>query len=135
MTPFFFAYGTLRPDVTGALGKEQRARLQVEAEVVGPAHVTGQMILMGDYPGLIEGDGRVLGVIYQLKTPSDTLAWLDAYEGVRGQSSDEYQRVAREAQGNTGASVSVWFYLLKGFRIPNRHDIIHGGDWSTVIWS
>ena len=67
-----FVYGTLLEgmDKHEALAGAQR---------LGPALVRGDLLDLGDYTGLVEGDGFVIGEIYQLD-PTD-LVPLDELEG------------------------------------------------------
>lgn len=87
-----FVYGSLLPHATSPMGAAERVRLAAEAHYLGPAHTRGVLLNLGDYPGLIEGSDTVYGGLYQLHTPAKTLTWLDAYEGIAGRPSDDYQR-------------------------------------------
>ena len=68
-----FIYGTLMPGL----------RLQAEmhgAHFVGVAQVQGRLVDVGCYPGLLQGEGRVTGEVYEVDEVH--LAQLDAVEGL-----------------------------------------------------
>jgi len=122
-----FVYGTLMPDACGELGLAERARLAVEADLLGPATTTGLLLDLGDYPGLIDGPGVVHGIVYALRNPAATLAWLDAYEDVRGTSQDLYRRDERPVTLETGTSISAWTYVSIQPMIERA--VIGSGRW------
>ena len=92
MTAFLFVYGTLCFDCTGRLGQQERTRLARESSVIGERSVRGRMVDLGGYPGLVDGPGRVEGLVVRLTRPAVSLAWLDTYEGIGGAHA-EYERV------------------------------------------
>jgi phosphoserine phosphatase len=127
MSQVLFVYGTLRPDVQSAMGTAQRRRLAGEARDLGPATTEGLLADLGAYPGLVDGDGRVRGRAYALRTPADTFAWLDAYEGLAGRPDDEYRRIVRGIALDTGVRIEAWVYRYNG---PQKQPhILTSGDW------
>jgi gamma-glutamylcyclotransferase (GGCT)/AIG2-like uncharacterized protein YtfP len=73
MTHAIFIYGTLLPG------------LRLEAEMhgalfVGAAQVSGRLVDVGRYPGLLPGEGQVTGEVYEVDEVH--LARLDAVEGL-----------------------------------------------------
>ena len=110
--PKLFVYGTLLPDDRGAFGAAERTRLAAEADLIGAATTRGLLADLGDYPGLIGGNGLVHGAVYRLRDPARTLAWLDDYEGVTGAAGDTYARETRSITLSTGAIVMCWSYCL-----------------------
>ncbi len=74
----FFFYGLLKQ---GAKGAPQHIDLDTGGEFLGPAQIEGKLYDLGDYPGLLAGDGRVEGMLYRLDDVS-LLPALDAFEGV-----------------------------------------------------
>jgi len=127
MTPLLFVYGTLLPDDRGAYGAVERARLAAEADLVGLASTRGALLDLGDYPGLVEGDGVVHGAVYRLRDPAHTLAWLDAYEGVTGGHGDEYVRCVCEVTVATKDYGSCWTYCYLQFKVDAAP--IESGRW------
>jgi gamma-glutamylcyclotransferase (GGCT)/AIG2-like uncharacterized protein YtfP len=68
---YLFIYGTLMPGL----------RLEAEmhgARFVGPAQIQGRLVDVGRYPGLLPGDGSVVGEIYEVDDAH--LARLDGVE-------------------------------------------------------
>lgn len=122
-----FVYGTLKPDLAGGIGASERARLAAEATLLGCATTAGILIDLGSYPGLIEGEGQVHGVVYRLRDPAITLGWLDIYEGITGSADDEYLRLARRVTLAFGKNTSCWTYQLIQFKIEDA--VIPSGSW------
>lgn len=101
---YLFVYGTLR---AGA-GTPQAARLAREAISLGRAHAAGRLLLIGSYPGLVAGTGRVTGEVYQLDAPAPVLLWLDRYEGPR------FRREVHPVQLAAGGELEAWVYRYAG---------------------
>jgi gamma-glutamylcyclotransferase (GGCT)/AIG2-like uncharacterized protein YtfP len=127
MTDMLFVYGTLRPDANCAMGQRARASLQRESQLVGSARTQGTLFNLGNYQALGTGSGMIVGSLYQLKDPSNTLMWLDEYEGITNTSADEYERVLRTALSNDEQPVKAWVYVLK--HTAESAQIIPSGDW------
>ena len=73
MSEYLFAYGTLIPGCEPAQMNSACSRLEFVAE----GTVRGILYDLGTFPGVIEGDGVVRGVV--LRVPSDAWAEMDAY--------------------------------------------------------
>ena len=123
MNPHVFVYGTL----LSRAGHPMGARLQREARLLGEASIQGRLYSLGRYPGLVESaDASEIahGEVYALNRPAAALEWLDAYEGIRpgkGGSPADYERVEREVQLASGATLAAWVYLYRkstGMRPP-----------------
>jgi gamma-glutamylcyclotransferase (GGCT)/AIG2-like uncharacterized protein YtfP len=121
-----FVYGSLRPDASGVMGAGERVRLAAEASVIGPGHVAGLLVDLGEYPGLLSGPGRVQGLVYRMNDPIGTLAWLDAYEGVLGAIDDPYRRDVVDVWLADG-QLRVWTYIYLAPIVEGR--LIFSGDW------
>ena len=70
---YLFVYGTL------CKGLSRNSILQ-NTEYLGIASCTGKLLNIGFYPALIQGDGKVIGEIYQID-PKVLLPKLDKIEG------------------------------------------------------
>lgn len=111
-----FTYGTLQRGQEGT-------KLMEGCERIGPATVAGSLYdIDGEYPALVlAGKGRVEGEIW--RCPSEALARLDEYEGVR---QGLFRRVATEAGG-----LACWVYVagpkLARRLTPRRR--IKSGRW------
>lgn len=101
---YLFVYGTLR---AGA-GTPQAARLAREGVTRGRAHAAGRLLLVGSYPGLVAGTGRVTGEVYRLDAPAPVLQWLDRYEGPR------FQREVQPVELAAGDELNAWVYRYAG---------------------
>lgn len=99
-----FVYGTLRP---GAAGEAAR-RLAREAHHLGRAEIDGDLLLVGRYPGLVSGTGRVTGDVFELANPSASLSWLDEYEG------PEFRRGLCRVRLSEGGGIEAWVYRYQG---------------------
>lgn len=119
---WLFVYGTLRPGVSGTAGE-----LVAGLETVGGAVVRGLLFDLGDYPGMIDGEGAVHGELLLVRD-SSRLAVLDDYEGC-GEARPLFRRRRATARRETGEEISVWAYFYAGsvvgaVRIP-------GGDYAA----
>jgi gamma-glutamylcyclotransferase (GGCT)/AIG2-like uncharacterized protein YtfP len=99
-----FVYGTLRPSVAT---DEQRPLIE-GLERLGEATVTGRLIDLGDYPGLVAGEELVRGELLAVHDPRQ-LAALDDYEECGG-PDPLYRRERTRAHRDDGSSIEVWVY-------------------------
>lgn len=107
-------YGTLRSEFDNPHAR----MLRRDAVLLGAARIAGAIFHLGRYPGLrLEGQGAVVGEVYQLRTPAETLSLLDDYEG------SEYRRVAVDVPGFG----PVWTYELT--EQPAGAPLIASGDF------
>jgi gamma-glutamylcyclotransferase (GGCT)/AIG2-like uncharacterized protein YtfP len=100
-----FIYGTLMPGL----------RLQAEmqgARFVGAAQVSGRLVDVGRYPGLLAGEGLVTGEVYEVDDAH--LALLDGVEGVvpGDRAASQYWRevVAVVSGALQGQQVQTYLY-------------------------
>lgn len=118
-----FVYGSLRP----SLARGRPLELVADLEHRGVASVPGDLYDLGDYPGLVPGDGRVWGDL--LRPPdAERLALLDDYEECGG-PNPLFRRVVLTASRGDGSCCPVWAYRYErsvagGRRIP-------GGDYAA----
>ena len=119
-----FIYGTLMPGL----------RLQAEmqgAERLGPARVPGRLVDVGRYPGLLQGEGLVVGEVYRVSEAQ--LAHLDEVEemvpGDRGAS--QYWRERVTVQEGALAGQQVWTYVYN-LPVDGLTPIAHG-DYRRYI--
>lgn len=114
-------YGQLRP---GRLGW-RRLDLGARVEVVGECRIVGRIVDCGGYPGLLAGDGEVVGDLIRVSDAA-VLADLDRYEAYNPNdlAASEYQRRAAQLVGDE-RRVESYFYLGDTEGMPP----IEGGDW------
>ena len=99
---------------------------------IAEAWTKGQLASLGRYPGLIEGEGKVIGEIYRLADPAADLERLDDLEEFDPADPDGsvYLRVRAEAQTPEGV-LDVWLYrynedTTQAPRVPS-------GDWRSFL--
>lgn len=118
-TCHLFVYGTLRSNQPNAprLGG---------ATPLGWATARGDLLDLGDYPGLVEGTGQVVGELFVL--PCAALARIDLVEGFDPLDPEGslFLREEREVQlPGRATSLGAWVY-----RWPHGGGRpIHHGDW------
>jgi gamma-glutamylcyclotransferase (GGCT)/AIG2-like uncharacterized protein YtfP len=123
MSDYLFAYGTLIP------GCEPKAMNAVcsRLTVVGEGTVRGTLYDLGAFPGVIEGDGIVHGIV--LRVPPHAWPAMDAYEGCPITGGDEglFRRVMTRATLADGRAVDCWVYVY-ALDVRGRHSV-PSGDW------
>jgi len=113
-----FVYGTLR---------DGESRAHVLDGVRTLAHAQGKLLNIGAYPGLVAGEGEVVGEVIGVQS----LAELDGIEGFHGWSASTnlYNRGLIEAVYEDGGTLGhelCWTYFWNGsLQIPR----IESGDW------
>jgi gamma-glutamylcyclotransferase (GGCT)/AIG2-like uncharacterized protein YtfP len=127
MSDLLFVYGTLRPDADCEMGRDARTSLQGESRLLGSARTQGTLYNLGNYPALGPGLETISGSLYQLNNPSNTLKWLDEYEGITNALADEYERALKTVLLKDSHPVHAWVYLLK--QPQARAELIPSGDW------
>jgi gamma-glutamylcyclotransferase (GGCT)/AIG2-like uncharacterized protein YtfP len=96
---------------------------------LGSCALAGTLYDLGEYPGLVAGEGRVVGELHQLLDPS-VIGELDRYEGYDelDPSRSEYvRRVARLID----PALDAWVYYFNG----ETRDLapVPSGDWAEHI--
>ncbi len=117
------AYGSLRqgfalPDEPGELAQLLTSE--------GPCLINGELYDMGDYPGLVAGDGHVVGELYRL---SDLKALrlidrFERYDAIDPEGSLYLRRCVRLAE----PSADAWVYFYN--RPVNDMPRVPGDDWA-----
>jgi gamma-glutamylcyclotransferase (GGCT)/AIG2-like uncharacterized protein YtfP len=109
-----FTYGTLMR------GYGLHRLLASGAEPLGAGSVRGTLLDLGDFPGLVDGAGRVIGEVYRLDDP-ELLAVLDRAEGYN------FDRRRATVTLATGRRARAWLYRYRGPR--DRAVAIPDGDY------
>ena len=116
-----FIYGTLRD------GEERSGILsKFSSKVYKDCKIKGSLIDLPDgYPGLISGDGSVVGEIHHTPDIENTLKELDRVEGFNGYGEDGslFHRVLTYSN-----NIPCWTYVYA--RSPDDGPVIESGDWS-----
>lgn len=120
MSELIFVYGALRK------GASNDWRMK-GAQWLGPAEVSGTLVRVDWYPGLVLGGGSmVLGEVY--KVGPELMNELDEFEGIGSEDerNGEYHRVKAEVSFK-GEPLNVWIYeWLKGVE---GYPVVESGDW------
>ncbi|MCL4795102.1 MAG: gamma-glutamylcyclotransferase [Bryobacteraceae bacterium] len=111
-----FAYGTLRSG-----GPRHAVLRRARPARVVEAWAPGRLLDLGEYPGLIEGRGRVAGELFEFDSLEALLPLLDEIEGARFRRA---QIVVETAAGE----FTAWAYLWAGPR--GAGPVIASGDWA-----
>jgi gamma-glutamylcyclotransferase (GGCT)/AIG2-like uncharacterized protein YtfP len=120
---YLFAYGTLIPGCEPASMTSVCSRMAL----VGEATVRGALYDLGSFPGVVEGDGVVRGIV--LRVPPDAWAAMDAYEGcpLPGGEDGLFKRIMTRATLANGETLDCWVYVYA--RDVRGHRIVESGDW------
>ena len=115
-----FIYGTLR-------GGEERSEILSEfsSKAYKDCKIRGRLLdLRGGYPGLISGDGSVVGEIHHTPKIQNALKKLDMIEGFKGYGEDGslFYRVLTYSN-----DIPCWTYVYAGS--PDDGPVIESGDW------
>ncbi len=99
-----FVYGTLRPGLSS-----EGSRLVRDLESLGEATVRGVLYDLGDYPGMVVGDGLVHGDVLRVKS-MEQLAALDTYEEC-DRPAPLFHRIVTTARSRDGSECMAWVYV------------------------
>lgn len=117
----FAVYGLLRAGESGFA----RFGLADAFAPLGPCRLPGQLYDLGDYPGLIEGKGSVIGELFEVRDPS-VMPRVDAFEDYWPEDMDRSRYVRRKVrliEPDREAWVYIWLKGLDDARL------IESGDW------
>ena len=120
-----FIYGTLRD------GEERSGILsEFSSKVYNDCKIRGKLINLqgGRYPGLISGDGSVVGEIHHtpdientLKDKNDGLDMIEGFNGY-GEKDPLFRRILTYSN-----NIPCWTYVYAGS--PDDGPVIESGDW------
>ncbi len=120
-----FVYGLLRSDMSAGL----QGFVPGKARLIGRASVAGVLYDLGDYPGIVLGDGgaSVAGEVWEI---TDASAWetLDRFEDIRADGTGQYRRETIPVTTADGGRVLAQAYLYNRATDPLR--VVASGDWS-----
>lgn len=117
-------YGTLME----GLGLDDLPDLGEALVAKGPCTIAGRLHDIGEYPGLVAGEGRVRGELFELREGTEVLKALDRYE-----QYDPFHRAdslyVRRCVRLLEPAVDAWVYFYA--REVNDEPIVPGGDWRS----
>lgn len=123
----FFFYGLLKQ---GAAGMPSHIDLEAGGAFLRPARMRGDLYNLGGYPGLVDGEGLVKGLLYRLDDVA-LVPLLDEFEDVvpGADEASLYQRVRRAFLDSTGVASGehAWVYWYNQPLGAARQ--ILTGDW------
>lgn len=127
MSDFLFVYGTLRRDANHPMHQQL---LERHSRFIAMAHYQGCLYQISHYPGVVpsvDASQQVIGEVYRLLTPAQTLVQLDNYEGcgVNFARPHEYCRVQQQVWLATGKPLTAWVYLYN-HSIAGRAQLVTG---------
>lgn len=117
-------YGTLRRGEAGYLSFGLSAKLRF----VAGCRIRGQLVDLGAYPGLIDGDGVVVGELHEIDAAA-TLAELDALEEFDVTRQDESLFIRRSVTLLEPVGTAYAYFLNTARQRVDRSRIIPSGDW------
>jgi gamma-glutamylcyclotransferase (GGCT)/AIG2-like uncharacterized protein YtfP len=122
---FLFVYGLL-------MNGFKLHHLLDGAEFVGEATTSGNLVSLGEYPGLLDGDGTVHGELYRFADLQAALPAVDEAEGFNPKDphASLYHRVARHVINGAVGSVRAWVYLFNQAAADAAP--VSSGDWRRV---
>lgn len=99
------------------------------ASFIGEGWMTGRLVDLGRYPGMLDGNGNVMGEIYRLDDIAASLEALDDLEEFDPADPDNslYLRVVRDVRCDDGSITSAWVYLYN--RDTANAPAVKSGDW------
>jgi gamma-glutamylcyclotransferase (GGCT)/AIG2-like uncharacterized protein YtfP len=93
--------------------------------LIGACWIPGDLLDLGEFPGVVPSDGQVLGELYEVLDAS-AFDELDAFEGyIRGRE-DESEYVRRRVQ-LIEPDVEAWTYLYNRPAVGQKR--VPSGDW------
>lgn len=99
-----------------------RHRLLAAATFLGEARVTGRLLDLRHYPGLVPGQGSVRGELYRLDG-AEVLGPIDREEGYN------FERRLTTVSRADGRRARAWIYWYRGPR--ERALLTPEGDWRS----
>ena len=124
-----FFYGTLM------CGFSLRRRSDIESflRFSGRGSVQGVLYDLGSYPGMVAGQGTVVGELYEILQADRLLPKLDAIEGYYPNAPDKssYLRRRSRVRHFDGVNVSSWVYVFNG--TLEKASRILSGDYAAHV--
>ncbi len=125
-TSYLFVYGTLQLDADNDMSRF----LSLNSSVFSKAYIQGKLYKIFWFPGVVlseDASEKVYGTLFQLHNVSDTLRFLDDYEGFYESNIEEslFRREITTVFLENGNSIDAWVYLYNQ-NIENKQRILSG---------
>ena len=100
-----------------------------QGRYVGSAWTAGRLVALGEYPGLLDGEGVVHGELYYFDDIDAALTMVDPIEGYNECDPDGslYRRVERKVLVDPARSVTAFLYVYN--RSVDSAPLVPDGDW------
>ncbi|MFC7440786.1 gamma-glutamylcyclotransferase family protein [Laceyella putida] len=123
-----FVYGSLRQGMYNAPLLRRGRLVAKEAWVNGVLYDTGE-----GYPGLIAGEGRVWGEVYQIT--QQELRWVDRLEDYNGPNHPDnlYERISLKVRTPEGEQTAYTYYYRDVERLKQKGKKVASGDWVAYV--
>jgi gamma-glutamylcyclotransferase (GGCT)/AIG2-like uncharacterized protein YtfP len=121
-TQLIALYGSLLP----GLGAADELGVSHALRFVGPCRIRGTLYDLGDYPGLRESSGTVIGELFEI-TDRSVLSQIDAFEEYREGAPGESVYRRELVDLIEPASTRAWLYIYNDEASPSRR--VSHGDW------
>jgi gamma-glutamylcyclotransferase (GGCT)/AIG2-like uncharacterized protein YtfP len=107
-------------------GAQEQLALEGKLRLLQPCSIEGDLLDLGDYPGLVDGERRVKGELYEL-TDLTAFKILDDYEEF-DPSRPEKSIFVRRAVRLKDPEIDCWAYFYNGD--PSAKPKVDAVDWS-----
>ena len=125
-TEFFFVYGTLKED--GRFAKDfDRYRVTSKKATVSNM----DLYKINWFPGILPGNGTVIGELHEYKDPETVVALMDRIEGYDGSKQSLFKREHRTVITESGKKVKATMYLFN--HKVKKTQLIKSGIWTNKI--
>ena len=118
---YVFVYGSLMKGMTRHREMENGSNFYCKGSV------KGHLYEMGDYPGMIPGDGVILGEVYKADDMFQMIQRLDWIEGTGGENP-LFTRSIQEVETDEGA---IWAYVYHYGQSLDPFEQIKSGNWKN----
>lgn len=106
-TEFFFVYGTLKKD--GRFAKDfDKYRINSEKATISNMN----LYKINWFPGMLPGNGTVIGELHEYKDPKTVVALMNRIEGCDGSKQGLFKREHRIVVTESGKKVKAIMYLF-----------------------
>jgi gamma-glutamylcyclotransferase (GGCT)/AIG2-like uncharacterized protein YtfP len=115
------AYGSLRRGLAGY----RKLNMERALRYLGPCLIPGRLYDLGSYPGLVAGDGEVVGELFEMRNDV-VLRRLDVFEGFDARRPAD-SLFTRERVQLVEPDVDAWVYFHNRPKPSDRP--VASGDW------
>jgi len=110
-------------------GAQQLAGTTDKLRLIGPCKIPGLLYDLGEFPGLLPGNGEVVGELYELEHP-DALRLLDDYEAFYPNNSRRSLFI-RQRMRLAEPAIECWVYFYN--QPLTGHTKVANGNWTDYL--